>query len=78
MRTLSWQFGLLLGLGPECMAGQIYKWVDAQGVTHFGAQPPQGQEATIVVKRPPRPRRKPPAPPGSDAIGDQKAIDSSK
>ncbi|MFL4093035.1 DUF4124 domain-containing protein, partial [Pseudomonas aeruginosa] len=24
------------------MAAPIYKWVDAEGVTHFGAQPPQG------------------------------------
>lgn len=26
-------------------AAQIYKWVDAQGVTHFDAQPPAGQPA---------------------------------
>jgi hypothetical protein len=25
--------------------GQIYKWVDDQGVTHYGARPPQGQNA---------------------------------
>ena len=30
------------------MAAQVYKWVDAQGVTHFGAQPPEGQQATSV------------------------------
>lgn len=29
MRTLL--LTLLIGLSPWCMAGQIYKWVDAQG-----------------------------------------------
>ena len=75
MRTFFFTAGLLIGLSPLCMAGQIYKWVDAQGVTHFDAQPPQGQEATTVVT---------PAPPAgkpstrrtrSGAIGDQQAID---
>ncbi|VVO53412.1 hypothetical protein PS838_00417 [Pseudomonas fluorescens] len=74
MRTFFLAIGLLLGMGPLCMAGQIYKWVDAQGVTHFGAQPPQGQGATSVVT-PSVPAGKPPTPPRSDAIGDQQAID---
>jgi hypothetical protein len=74
MRTFFLAIGLLLGMGPLCMAGQIYKWVDAQGVTHFGAQPPQGQEATSVVT-PSVPAGKPPTPLRSDAIGDQQAID---
>ena len=74
MRTFFLAIGLLLGMGPLCMAGQIYKWVEAQGVTHFGAQPPQGQEATSVVT-PSVPAGKPPTPPRSDAIGDQQAID---
>ena len=39
---------LLLALSSGVMAGQIYKWVDAQGVTHFGAQPPQGQSAEAL------------------------------
>ena len=67
MRTFFLAIGLLLGMGPLCIAGQIYKWVDAQGVTHFGAQPPQGQEATSVVT-PSVPAGKPPTPPRSDAI----------
>ena len=74
MRTFFLAIGLLLGMGPLCMAGQIYKWVDAQGVTHFGAQPPQGQEATSVVT-PSVPAGKLPTLPRSDAIGDQQAID---
>jgi hypothetical protein len=56
------------------MAGQVYKWVDAQGVTHFGAQPPEGTEATTVIKSSPS-VTKPPAPPSGGPIGDQKAID---
>lgn len=39
---------LLLALSTSAMAGQIYKWVDAQGNTHFGAQPPEGQQAAEV------------------------------
>jgi hypothetical protein len=72
MRTLL--VTLLIGLSPWCMAGQIYKWVDAQGVTHFDAQPPQGQPAT-TIQTPSSPLPKPAAIPGSGALGDQKAID---
>lgn len=63
-------------ISPLCMAGQIYKWVDAQGVTHFDAQPPQGQEATTVVT-PSSPASSPATAPRSTAIGDQQAIDNS-
>lgn len=71
MRTF---FMVSLLISPLCMAGQIYKWVDAQGVTHFDAQPPQGQEATTVVT-PSSPAGKPSTPPRGHAIGDQQAID---
>ncbi|MFJ2366424.1 DUF4124 domain-containing protein [Pseudomonas sp. NPDC087697] len=76
MRMFFFTASLLIGLSPLCMAGQIYKWIDSQGVTHFDAQPPQGQEATTVVK-PTLPAGKPTAPPHSSAIGDQQAIDNS-
>ncbi|MEN5313873.1 DUF4124 domain-containing protein [Pseudomonas koreensis] len=72
MRTLL--LTLLIGLSPWCSAAQIYKWVDAQGVTHFDAQPPQGQPAT-TLQTPSSPPTKPAAMPGSGALGDQKAID---
>lgn len=39
---------LILLMSTPAMAAQVYKWVDAQGVTHFGAQPPEGQQATSV------------------------------
>jgi len=72
MRTLL--LTLLIGLSPWCMAAQIYKWVDAQGVTHFDAQPPPGQPSTTLQTPSSRPP-KPAAMPGSGVLGDQKAID---
>lgn len=74
MRMFFLMASLLVGLSPMCMAGQVYKWVDAQGVTHFDAQPPQGAEATTVIKSSPS-VAKPPAPAPAGVIGDQKAID---
>lgn len=73
MRTLL--LTLLIGLSPWCSAAQIYKWVDAQGVTHFDAQPPAGQPST-TVQTPSSPPPKPSAMPGSGVLGDQKAIDA--
>lgn len=75
MRTFFFTASLLITLSPLCMAAQIYKWVDAQGVTHFDAQPPQGQQTTTVVTPAP-PVGKPTAPARSSAIGDQQAIDN--
>jgi molecular chaperone DnaK (HSP70) len=50
-------------------AAQIYKWVDAQGITHFDAQPPAGQSAQeIDVQKPVTP---PPAAPATRAGPDQ-------
>lgn len=48
MRRIILTSSLLLALSATAMASQVYKWVDAQGVTHFGSQPPQGQEATSI------------------------------
>ena len=75
---------LLLALSTSAVASQVYKWVDAQGITHFGAQPPEGQQATSVNTSVPKPRpglprldseQPEPAPPKSTPVGDQKAID---
>jgi len=73
---------LLLALSATASASQVYKWVDAQGNTHFGAQPPQGQEATSVNTgvAPPKPAAAPaplPTLPKPGAVDDpaQKAID---
>ncbi|MFL6607754.1 MAG: DUF4124 domain-containing protein [Pseudomonas sp.] len=74
MRTMLLTAILLASLSPMSMAGQIYKWVDAQGVTHFGAQPPEGVDATTVGKTA-APGAKPQAPASGGVVGDQKMID---
>lgn len=48
MRRLILSSSLLLALAAPAMAGSIYKWVDAQGVTHFGTKPPQGVQAERI------------------------------
>ncbi len=30
---------------------QVYKWIDENGVTHFGSQPPAGQQEEIPMKK---------------------------
>jgi len=71
--------GLLLALCGNVMAAQVYKWVDAQGVTHFGAQPPQGQQVETVntVTAPAKPAAKPDtsAPDETGSEADQNSID---
>jgi len=71
--------GLLLALCGNVMAAQVYKWVDAQGVTHFGAQPPQGQQVETVntVTAPAKPAAKPDtsAPDETGSETDQNSID---
>lgn len=81
MRSLFVKVSLLLLLSTPVLAGQVYKWVDAQGVTHFDAQPPAGQNATpIETKAPPAPTAAPKtsapaaAPPSNDAK--QRAADA--
>ena len=77
MRLMILTGSLLLVLSTSAMASQIYKWVDDKGVTHFGAQPPQGQDATSINTATPPPRAPAPTPapaaPSNDA--QQKAID---
>lgn len=74
MRTQFLIAGLLISLSPLSMAASIYKWVDAQGVTHFDAQPPSGQHPTVIVTPSPS-ATKPATPTNSGAVGDQQAID---
>ncbi|MDZ5432660.1 DUF4124 domain-containing protein [Pseudomonas fluorescens] len=76
MRATFLTAGLLIGLSPLSMAAQIYKWIDAQGITHFDAKPPSGQPATVVVTPSPSAAR-PAASLNSGTIGDQQAIDKS-
>ena len=52
MRWIIFAATLTLVAGPVAVqAAQIYKWVDAQGVTHFDAQPPAGQTTQEIETR---------------------------
>jgi hypothetical protein len=83
MRRTIFMGSLLLALAPTVMAAQVYKWVDAQGITHFGAQPPEGTDAATVNTNsappkassnfPPPAAAKPVLPPSEDEK--QKAAD---
>jgi len=48
MRRIILTASFLLAISGQVMAGQIYQWVDANGQSHFGAQPPLGVQATLV------------------------------
>jgi hypothetical protein len=72
---------LLCSLSAVCQAGQIYKWVDAQGQTHFDSQPPVNQSVQQIdlkqLPPPPPPRTLPPLPrTGDKAQAEQDAIDA--
>lgn len=76
MRSMIFAAALALAVSPLSQAAQIYKWVDAQGVTHFDAQPPVGQPVQEINTQ--RPVPAPPATPPSlpDPNGEQRAIDA--
>jgi hypothetical protein len=40
---------LALGAALGAHAQSIYRWVDADGVVHYGGNPPKGVEATLVT-----------------------------
>jgi hypothetical protein len=70
MRVTVTNIGLLMLLSTAALGAQVYKWVDAQGVTHFDAQPPAGQVLTpLDTRTPPTPSASPksPAPSGADS-----------
>jgi hypothetical protein len=81
MRRMMILGSLLLTLSATSMAGQVYKWVDDKGVTHFGANPPQGQTATsintvIAQPKPPSTAAKPAAAVEDSSTAEQQAIDT--
>ncbi|WP_296259521.1 MULTISPECIES: DUF4124 domain-containing protein [unclassified Pseudomonas] len=58
-------------------AAQIYKWIDAQGVTHFDAQPPVGQSAQqLDTRKPVAPPPLVPAPGRTESSQEQQAVDA--
>ena len=76
MRHMILTGSLMLALSATAVAGQVYKWVDAQGVTHFSAQPPQGQQATPINTPAPRQAPAEPAPSVEELLDpEQAAID---
>lgn len=66
MRRMILACSVLLTLSTGATAGQIYKWVDAQGNVHFGSQPPEGQEAASVNPNISQPKTLPAKPPAAD------------
>ncbi|WP_425604545.1 peptidoglycan DD-metalloendopeptidase family protein [Novilysobacter erysipheiresistens] len=38
---------LWLALAPVAQAGQVYRWTDADGITHYGDQPPRKADAEV-------------------------------
>jgi hypothetical protein len=77
MRWMILATALTLAVGTATSQGaQIYKWVDAQGVTHFDAQPPAGQSVQEIDIQ--KPVASPSATPAArpDADQEQQAIDT--
>ncbi len=68
---------LLLVLSATAMAGQIYTWVDKQGITHFSEQPPSDQPSSTRTTTAPAPRLPTPEklPPVQSSDPEQKAIE---
>ncbi|WP_068829611.1 DUF4124 domain-containing protein [Pseudomonas sp. BMS12] len=79
MRRMILACSVLLALSANASAGQIYKWVDAQGNVHFGSQPPEGQQAAEVNPNISQPKLSVEQPAPSSAAPtaepEQKAID---
>jgi hypothetical protein len=71
MRRTLFLAGLLFACISSAGAGQIYKWVDAKGVTHFTAQPPQAGDASVMPHA-----KQPPAPPAATPTPNQAEIDA--
>jgi len=78
MRRMILATTLALALTPPAYSAQVYKWVDAQGVTHFDAQPPVGQQVQQIETPKPVPAPPPQTAPQAlpDPNGEQKAVDA--
>lgn len=49
---------IILALIVSCpVAAQVYKWTDENGVTHFGSQPPPGQQERVETRQSYQPSR---------------------
>ena len=47
-RSIAWVVLFSLVISASLHAGEIFTWVDENGVTHFGDRPPQKSEASVV------------------------------
>ncbi|MEE4787999.1 DUF4124 domain-containing protein [Pseudomonas alliivorans] len=76
MRWMIFAAALAMAASASSQAAPVYKWVDAQGVTHFDAHPPAGKEAQQINVQTPPPSSAPSStstdPPSDDA--QQRAI----
>jgi len=54
MRGLFFAAAVLLVCSAPASAQQIYRWVDARGITHFGAKPPLDTDAQRIDSKAPR------------------------
>lgn len=48
MRRIITTASLLMLFSSALLAAPVYKWVDAQGTTHFSAEPPANQKAESI------------------------------
>ncbi len=70
---------LWLATGASVQAAQIYKWVDAQGVTHYDATPPAGapaEQVDLQASPPPSSGSSAPRNTEPDPAAHQRAIDA--
>ncbi|GFM57403.1 glycosyl transferase [Pseudomonas cichorii] len=74
MRWMILAAALSMAVSTTSQAAQIYKWVDAQGVTHFDAQPPAGQQVEEINVQKPLPA--PAASTASEPDPQQQEIDA--
>ncbi|MBL8393038.1 MAG: DUF4124 domain-containing protein, partial [Candidatus Accumulibacter sp.] len=65
-------FFALLVVTTAVSGGEVYKWVDEKGVTHFSELPPPGQQAA-KPRQPPTAQGQPQAAPASAADGGRPA-----
>jgi hypothetical protein len=76
MRWMIFAAALAMAASPLSQAAQIYKWVDAEGVTHFDAQPPVGQQVQQIDTQKPVPPAPHESQPLADPDGEQRAVDT--
>ncbi|WP_122574632.1 DUF4124 domain-containing protein [Pseudomonas viridiflava] len=77
MQWMIFAAALAIAASTSSQAAPIYKWVDAQGVTHFDAHPPADNEAQQINVQTPQPSSTPSpsaASPSDDA--QQRAVDA--